>query len=211
MANKVSSVWLFPVPLFRKDLDDFPQRQAELILYVSKLREQDTGVSKSNVGGWQSHSFQHFSDEPLKWLRQQVVQTATESLRQFVGKKSHFEIHMDGAWFNINQAEEWNTPHTHLPSRWSGVFYIDIDDSADADHGGNIIFIDPISLGPSFRNPINSFAKPRSGLMLIFPGYLTHMVEPHKSPRDRISFSFNFRTSEDAVIPPRSFSFSVSN
>ena len=195
MANQVSAEWLFPVPLFRKDLDDFPQRQAELILYVSKMREQDPGVAKSNVGGWQSNNLQHFSDEPLIWLQQQVVQTATESLQHFGKNKSRLDVHMDGGWFNINKADEWNTPHTHMPCRWSGVFYIDVDDSPAGRRSGNIIFIDPIPLGPTYRNPINSFAIPRSGLMLIFPGYLTHMVEPHKSPRDRISFSFNFHTS----------------
>lgn len=196
MANQVSAEWLFPVPLFQKDLDDFSQRQAELISYVAKLRERAPGVSKSNVGGWQSNNFQHFTDEPLAWLQQQVVQTARESLCQFGQNKSHLDIHIDGAWFNVNKANEWNLPHTHMPCRWGGVLYIDVDNSQTGRHTGNIIFIDPIPLGPTYRNPINSFATPRSGLMFIFPGYLTHMVEPHTSPRDRISFAFNFHSSQ---------------
>ncbi|MEM7467528.1 MAG: putative 2OG-Fe(II) oxygenase [Pseudomonadota bacterium] len=35
--------------------------------------------------------------------------------------------------------------------------------------------------------------EPKEGMMLIFPSYLTHMVEPHLSDDERISLSFNFR------------------
>jgi hypothetical protein len=90
---------------------------------VSKLREQDPGVAKSNVGGWQSNNFQHFSDEPLIWLQQQVVQTATKSLQHFGKNKSRLDVHMDGGWFNINKTDGWNTPHTHaMPVVWCFLY-----------------------------------------------------------------------------------------
>ena len=82
-----------------------------------------------------------------------------------------------------------------MPAQWSGVLYIAVDESNAGNEGGKILFIDPIPLGPTYRNPINAAYEPKEGLMLIFPSYLTHMVEPHYSGNERVCLSFNFHVS----------------
>lgn len=145
-------------------------------------------------GGGNPTTFNTFLTSPLsgcsnKWCKPQ------QNRFNILAKTNHALMFIWTAVGSTSIKLTDGTRPTHMPCRWFGVFYIDVDDSQAGRRNGNIIFIDPIPLGPTCRNPINSFAIPRSGLMLIFPAYLTHMVKPHKSPRDRLSFSFDFHTS----------------
>ena len=185
--------WLFPVPLFRIQLEDFAQHRDALVDFALKLREQDPGVNRSNVGGWHSCEVKKYLDAPpLNWIQQQIVAGAERGIAQSGQIDAHFDINIASAWFIINQKHAWNSPHTHMPSQWSGVIYVSVNEANAGNDGGGIVFIDPIPLGPAYRSLINAQIHPLEGLMLIFPSYLTHMVAPHSSDEERISLSFNF-------------------
>ena len=189
--------WLFPVPLFRIQLKDYAARRNDLVSFAQNFRAQDPGVSRSNVSGWHSSDIKkYFNAPPLDWVADQIVTSAQQGIAQSRQIEPNFDIQIGGAWFIINQRHAWNTPHTHMPSQWSGVWYLSVSKENAGDHGGRIIFIDPIPLGPTYRNPINAQVDPVEGLMLIFPSYLTHMVAPHDCDEARVSLSFNFQVQQ---------------
>jgi uncharacterized protein (TIGR02466 family) len=194
MDNEPQLDWLFAVPLFQQKLPEFAAHQTELVTFLRDLRDRDPGVQRSNVGGWHSNDLLRHADTPVVgWLLAQIREFATRSLEQVGARKRKVEVTFDAAWSIINRAGDWNTPHNHMPSQWSGVCYLQIDESSTARHDGNIVFTDPLPLGPRYRTPINVFMKPRNGAIFLFPSYLVHMVEPYRGDGERIIVSFNLQ------------------
>ena len=186
--------WLFPVPLFQQQLPDFSVHQPRVIDFLQNLKNRDDGVKRSNVGGWHSADLQPYAGErEIDWLLTQLRRFALDCISQLGSPERGFDIAFDAVWAIINRTGDWNTPHNHMPSQWSGVCYFQVDERASDTHDGNLVFIDPAPLGAHYRNPINTFIKPKNGGVFLFPGYLTHMVEPHRSARDRIIVSFNLQ------------------
>jgi hypothetical protein len=73
----------------------------------------------------------------------------------------------------------------HQDSLISGVFYAQIPDQ----QSGAIIFEDPRGSLPPFGERLTH--SPQTGEMLMFPGWLVHLVTSSMSTQPRISFAFN--------------------
>ena len=201
MTQTTQLEWLFPIPLFRTQLEGLAEHREALIGFANERYTQNKGVKRSNVGGWHSDELrEHYNAPPLDWVGRQIHACTSNGLARSRNITTPIDIQLDSSWFIINRKNNWNSPHTHMPAQWSGVLYLAVNESNAGDNGGRIIFVDPIPLGPVYRNPINAIIEPKEGLMLIFPSYLTHMVEPHFSDEARISLSFNFRVT--AQSPP---------
>ena len=125
-------------------------------------------------------------------------------------------------WANISQPGDMNTPHTHGMDCMAGVYYpadylvdgnliTSYDDdklplgdnvangSLD-DPGGSLALLDPsygkrIGLVPHPQTENCSWYHlyPKAGLLVLFPGYLIHMVTPFKENKTRMSISFSVR------------------
>jgi len=101
-------------------------------------------------------------------------------------------------WININKKDEFNNLHDHDPflgNALSGVFYV-----KTPEHCGNIRLYDPrfaLTSAPDLKyynsNNTYHFFKPEPNLLLIFPSWLQHLVEPNQSHEDRVSISFNIQ------------------
>ena len=194
MTQTTQLEWLFPIPLFRTQLEGFAAHRGPLIALAEERYAKNEGLKRSNVGGWHSGELRDdYNKAPLDWVGRQIHACTSAGLAQSRNITTPIDIQLDSSWFIINHKNNWNSPHTHMPAQWSGVLYLSVNESNAGTEGGRIIFVDPIPLGPVYRNPINAIIQPQEGLMLIFPSYLTHMVEPHFSDEKRISLSFNFR------------------
>ncbi|MDP6183705.1 MAG: TIGR02466 family protein [Gammaproteobacteria bacterium] len=186
--------WLFAVPLFQQKLPGFAEHQGALLDVLQDLKRQDAGVRRSNVGGWHSADLQTYGSlGEIGWLMKQIRGFAAACISQLSASGATFEIVFDEVWAIINQEGDWNTPHTHMPSQWSGVCHLQVNDDPTVEHSGNLLFIDPVPLGPQFRRPINTFVKPKTGGIFLFPSYITHMVEPHHGEADRVVVAFNLQ------------------
>jgi uncharacterized protein (TIGR02466 family) len=109
-------------------------------------------------------------------------------------------------WYNVNRRYNYNTAHMHPDSYLSGVYYVKVP--ADS---GRIVFDRPqteadrmlfqtqwfLNNSITVDNPrINTehWFVPEEGMLLMFPGHLTHSVEQNLSADEddrRISLSFN--------------------
>ena len=106
-------------------------------------------------------------------------------------------------------AGNYNAPHIHPESAWSGVYYVDAGDSDATDpHSGCLELLDPRPAASGVNTPGDPFGHPvrivpRAGLLVVFPSWLTHWVHPHSGSRERIAISFNVSaTSKNAAPSP---------
>ena len=146
----------------------------------------------SNVGGWQSSNLNLEDHDEL----QVVSEILTVGLSEFSSAiHPEFNIELKNVWININERGNSNKRHVHPMSTFSGTLYIQVDEKT-----GNIVFYDnytpydhyPI-LMPSDSEyfPERVTYYPTNGMLLIFPSWVPHLVEPSNSDLTRISISFN--------------------
>ncbi|WP_370977866.1 TIGR02466 family protein [Agaribacterium sp. ZY112] len=198
--EKVQARWHFAIPIYDVVLDGFKTYQSELRAYFLSLAAKgDKGLTRSNLGGWHSDDQLHLSENSeVRWLMQNIMRISTACIRDFEKKPDQpAEPLMTNAWVNVNQAQDWNVPHTHIPSDWSGVAYIDVGDSAseigEATKAGDIMFFNPLPMGQAQKRPATVNYTPQVGQLILFPSYLMHMVAPHQSSDPRISVAFNIQ------------------
>ena len=105
----------------------------------------------------------------------------------------HFYI--SECWANLNLEGDAHPRHNHPNSILSGVYYARAPKSC-----GDITFYDPrpqaTIIHPAAKetttyNAHRHVVQPREGLLIVFPSWLEHGVDPNASGADRLSFSFN--------------------
>ena len=194
MEADIKKELLFAVPVYQKTMPRFHDRKQSTIEHIQELRKEDEGVVRSNAGGWHSSDKLHLSkQEDIAWIMQRCLQISQGCIEEDNGGPLDGELHMVSAWANVNGPGHWNAPHTHLPCQWSGCFYVNVNEEASVKNDGNIVFIDPLPLGPQFRKATNAVMQPKDGMVILFPSYLMHMVEPHVNDEERISIAFNMQ------------------
>jgi uncharacterized protein (TIGR02466 family) len=161
-------------------------------------------LGKSNIGGWRSRNdFFHWAIPEVQtigsWIMECVrhIVEATSRPNPFRGTLSAV------GWASVCRAGNYNAPHVHPQSAWSGVYYVD-PGTASADHplSGQLEFLDPrgrtemaATPGDPFGDPIR--VVPKAGLMVIFPSWLYHWVHPYASEGTRVAVSFNVAVSAE--------------
>ena len=167
----------------------------ELKKYAMKLRDEGTGVIKSNFLGWQSDTLS-VPNEQITMLVDSIVQRVSE-LKSRLGFKDDVKIYLNNLWININQKSSFNRPHVHPGATLSGTYYVDCNINS-----GNLVFKHP-SMGHQYSlkdesiidftefNAATWTVLPEIGKLIIFPSWLEHYVEPNVSDQERISIAFN--------------------
>ena len=165
--------------------------------YAYELKSSSDGREKSNFQGWQSTDIDNSNTE-IKKLSHEITQRITFLYQEF-GLKTPADIFISNMWINVNPLGGFNRPHVHPQSIFSGVYYIDGDES-----NGSIVFKHPaINHQYHINNEIAEFTnftssvyriEPVKGKLVIFPSWLEHYVEPNPKSLDRISISFNTRS-----------------
>jgi len=107
-------------------------------------------------------------------------------------------------WINYQKCKEYNPPHNHTGDL-SFIIYPDIPDVIREERGhdnvnpGNVVFEygdRHFSNFLSFNNIITNI-QPYTGLILIFPAWLSHHVYAFESDVERVSVSGNIKLQHD--------------
>jgi len=184
---------LFPTPLFSFQLTDHEKLDQQLLSVIEQLRRQDAGRVASNVLGWHSRG-NLFDLEEVKPFRE-LVNGAIAECAKALGY-DQVPIRPANCWANINPKYASNKIHDHANCLFSGVYYLKAPQNC-----GTVMFYDPRDARTFYKPSVQNFtaytadavahaAEP--GLLLIFPSWLKHGVEPNLSDDDRISVSFNY-------------------
>ena len=178
---------LFPTPL---SFTKLPRKYTDAeIAFIQKCSQNVT----KNTGNTTSVD-RYVLDEPVMADIKSFIQFY---INHFMGSieapYNPVEAYITQSWLNYTQPGEFHHKHEHPNSYLSGVLYINADPEKD-----KIYFYKNgykrISLPTNNYNPFNSeswwFSVGTCDLV-IFPSYLTHMVEQTESKDTRISLSFN--------------------
>lgn len=194
----------FSTPIYRHLWPDSAAVNEGLRRIVLDRERTDQGVNRSNVGGW------HSREDLFEWPHPEIatlrgwVATAIRQMTEFELEwelDRELNVEMDGgAWANLCRDGGYNKIHNHPECSWSGVYYVCLG-KADPDappDAGLIEFLDP-RMGALMVTATGADAAPKfkivpePGLMLVFPNWLYHYVNPFRGTEERISIAFNIR------------------
>ena len=172
---------LFPTLVFTKTCE---LNLIDLYNRIIEFKDINDGIVISNRGGYQSQEFKY---QPLE----DVIK---DSIPLKEGKPiNNIEVKF---WFNINKKGDYNDVHDHdsySGTFLSGVFYVSTPENC-----GRIRLYDPrcfVIGAPDMKYYYDSnnyhYFNPEPNLLIMFPGWLKHDVEPNQSTDNRVSVAFN--------------------
>ena len=185
----IEDVFATPIGQYELDIDCL-----ELERYILNMKEKDfKGRTISNVGGYQSNPLD-LNDKNFKVFLDKLLL----KLKEY---SSIFEISLNTKihdyWFNINNLKHSNKLHNHSGAFLSGVFYVKIPKNSGKLYFQNVKASHDNCFKSKTLNTYNKYRSnyynitPKENLLVLFPGWLDHLVESNNSNENRISISFN--------------------
>jgi len=188
---------IFATPVIIDELDGAAELNATLEGIILERMKGDPGVRLSNQGGWQSkHDLPRWGGDAGKRVINHAAGLATENTAAAPGHAIRWSI---DAWANVSVSGASNRAHVHGGSFWSAVYYVRVDEG----EGGELMLHDPRMPGLRMHAPDLRFKdagpelvvtiRPKTGLMILFPAWLSHSVQPWDGGGERISIAMNIR------------------
>jgi uncharacterized protein (TIGR02466 family) len=164
----------------------------EEVLRMRAANPQPAG--RTNRGGWNSGDMAFLERPTLAPLREAVHAGCAGALREMGIPDIRFELQ---SWVNLHDRGGFNFLHVHEGCLLSGSFYLKVPPGS-----GRFVFRDPrpgVVHGYIKGAVPNGYGDiqlmPEAGLMVLFPCWMEHYVEPHEGAEPRIVIAFN------AVLP----------
>jgi uncharacterized protein (TIGR02466 family) len=182
---------LFPTRIWQVRLEALQPHFEAWTRWVLALRAADpTPAGRTNRSGWNSKEMALLEQPILAPLRQTVHAACARALAEMGRGGQRFVLQ---SWVNLHDRGGFNYLHMHEASLLSGSFYLEVPAGS-----GALCFRDPRSgvihgaVKGSFPNAHSDVnLKPSTGLLVLFPSWLEHYVEPHESDEPRICIAFN--------------------
>ena len=140
--------------------------------------------------GWNSEDMAVL-EQPVFAPLQQVIRAACTSALVEMGVRD-MAFHLQ-SWVNMHDRGGFNFLHVHEGSLLSGSFYLKVPPGS-----GRFVFRDPrpgVVHGYVKGAVANGYSDvhltPDAGLLVLFPCWMEHFVEPHNSDEPRICIAFN--------------------
>ena len=185
----------FSTPVWASKISNHQIINKEILSYILDLQKKDSeGVKKSNFNGWHSHDFNLNEDAP-KNFTQAIKLNINQALKDMNWDLEKQEVKITSMWAIINEHGAFNQRHHHGNSDLSAAYYVTAKENC-----GDIVFYDPrpapvyrhpIAKSPNILNASVNSVQPEEGLLVLFPSYLEHSVNPNNSSSKRIVISFN--------------------
>ena len=181
---------LFPTRIWQAHLDALQPRFAQWTGAVLALRAASPEpAGRSNRNGWNSKEMNVLEQPVWAPLRQAVYSACAAALAE-MGRRGDFHLQ---SWINLHDRGGFNFLHMHEGSLLSGSFYLKVPAGA-----GALVFRDPrpgvlhgIIKGSIPNGHANVDLRPSEGLLVLFPCWMEHYVNPHESDEPRICIAFN--------------------
>lgn len=191
---------LFSTPVFRYDIDD-EALLAELATRAVEESQTTDGIRASNHGGtWHSPpDLARRTDDCWQAAARHIVERARETFDTVadsqglqIGDRSfNAGVQM---WAMVSGPGGYCAVHEHHGHGWSVALYAHAGDDTTPT-GGSIGFVDPRRV-PALQGgvplyPSTFTVRPKTGMLLIFPGWLQHFVHPYQGTIPRVCLSAN--------------------
>lgn len=189
---------LFPTPVLSSVLPDARRINAELVEWVRGLQRDDGGMQRTNVGGWHSNVMLAQRPDPVL---QGFLTHARSALSLWAMQCFALSQPPDPAgwqielWANVNRRGHHNRAHDHLRSGViaSAFYYVQC---GGTDVAGRTVFVNQQSVPSKVECAVpwrdHEWAvTPTDGVLMVFPSWLGHRVEPFEGDGDRITLALN--------------------
>jgi uncharacterized protein (TIGR02466 family) len=202
-APALRSLDLFPTRIWQVQLSSLiPElpRWERLVLAMRAASPKPAG--RTNRQGWNSEDMAVLGQAEFAALRAAVRAACASALSEMglAGRAFYLQ-----SWVNLHDRGGFNFLHMHEASLLSGSFYLKVPPGS-----GDFVFRDPrpgvlhgsVKGGvPNGHSDIH--LTPSAGLLVLFPCWMEHYVEPHASDEPRITLAFNANNPEGADGTPR--------
>ena len=194
--SKVDMLDMFSIPLIHCELDEDTSELRQCTDYVLNTNQVDVDEYKifEKSGLKETIDFEFRVLEQFPKMKQMFTHISNRLIKEGLNYDNKLEI--SSSWFTKTHKGEQSPMHDHKNCVFSAVYYYgDYDDKV-----GNLIFKNPIVNLTSYRlnvgksNKFNTYdieITPQSGSLLIFPSYVSHKIDVHKSEIPRLSLAFN--------------------
>jgi uncharacterized protein (TIGR02466 family) len=186
-----------------KSFDLFPSRiwQAHLSALMPQLNDWTKTVLAMRAAnpkpagrtvrqGWNSEDMAVLARPEFAALQHDIRAACVSALAEMGQGGTVFALQ---SWINMHDRGGFNFLHMHEASLLSGSFYVRVPPGS-----GQFVFRDPrpgVILGSVKGGVPNGHADihltPSDGLLVLFPCWMEHYVEPHDSDEPRITIAFN--------------------
>jgi uncharacterized protein (TIGR02466 family) len=140
--------------------------------------------------GWNSEDMAVLARPDFAVLNQAIRIACADALGEMGLGKVAFSLQ---SWINLHDRGGFNFLHMHEGSLLSGSFYLSVPSGS-----GQFVFRDPrpgVITGSIKGGVPNGHADvhltPSAGLLVLFPCWMEHYVEPHENDAPRITLAFN--------------------
>jgi uncharacterized protein (TIGR02466 family) len=182
---------LFPTRIWQAHLAPFVphlERWVKAVLVMRAANSKPAG--RTNRQGWNSEDMAVLERPDFAALNHAIRAACASALGEMDKGVSEFSLQ---SWVNMHDRGGFNFLHMHEGSLLSGSFYLSAPPGS-----GQFVFRDPRPgvLHGSVKGGVpNGHAdihlEPSAGLLVLFPCWMEHYVEPHDSDQPRITIAFN--------------------
>ena len=182
---------LFPTRIWQAHLTPFAAHLDRWVTAVLAMRAASpTPAGRTNRQGWNSEDMEVLEKPEFAALKSAIYAACAGALGEMGKSESKFYLQ---SWINLHDRGGFNFLHMHEGSLLSGSFYLSVPAGS-----GQFVFRDPRPgvINGSIKGGVpNGHADvhltPSAGLLVLFPCWMEHYVEPHDSDEPRITLAFN--------------------
>ncbi len=190
-AVDLKSYDLFPTRIWQAHLTELVPRLGAWARAVHAMRASSpTPAGRTNRQGWNSEDMTVLGRPEFIDLQPVIRSSCSRALEEMGQGKAQFSLQ---SWINMHDRGGFNFSHMHEDSLLSGTFYLSIPAGS-----GQFVFRDPrpgvihaAVKGAVPNGHADVHLTPSAGLLVLFPGWMEHYVEPHGNDEPRIALSFN--------------------
>ena len=194
--SKVDMLDMFSITLIHCELDEDTSELRQCTDYVLNTNQVDVDEYKifQKSGLKETIDFEFRVLEQFPKMKHMFTHISNRLIKEGLNYDNKLEI--SSSWITKTHKGEQSPMHDHKNCVFSAVYYYgDYDDKV-----GNLIYKNPIVNLTSYRlnvgksNKFNTYdieITPQSGSLLIFPSYVSHKIDVHKSEIPRLSLAFN--------------------
>ena len=182
---------LFPTRIWQARLAALaPQLQGWIDTVLAMRAANPQPAGRTNRQGWNSEDMSVLEQSVFGPARQAIHAACASALAQMGVRDVPFHLQ---SWVNLHDRGGFNFLHVHEGSLLSGSFYLKVPPGS-----GRFVFRDPrpgvvhgYVKGAVPNGYRDIHLAPEAGLLVLFPCWMEHFVEPHDSDEPRIAIAFN--------------------
>ncbi len=182
---------LFPTRIWQAQLEPLvPQleRWVQVVLAMRAAAPKPAGRTVRQ--GWNSEDMSVLEKPDFVPLRDTIRAACASALTEMGRGEQAFVLQ---SWVNLHDRGGFNFLHLHEGSLLSGSFYLKVPAGS-----GAFVFRDPRPgvIHSSIKGAVPNghsdiHLTPSAGLLVLFPCWMEHYVEPHDNDEPRITIAFN--------------------